>query len=389
MASGAPVPSRRGSARHALLAAVAVGARHRLVDYERRSCAGAGRSGNLGELRRAGRIWHHQHRPNGDHRRHRVIPHAIGDRPRIGRPDRHRSPRRRRHPAGQDRPHDRLQRGRRGDADNLGAGRARGDDTHPGRLQRGHPADHRHVDAQHRWRPQRGVHLPDRVHAGHRIQQLSHRPQRRPRLQRLLAGQQLSHPRNGLRPNRHCACLDVHHRINPSHRPGSTPRSERRRDPRHQHHPQPGLRTTDDNHHAGADDNHHQGGADDNHHHAGLNTNDPRPRIPATQLRDEGHDPGLDHRPRVGGPSAGNYCGRTNLRFACYTRRPGRPSDGESTQARAQYAASCRHPRHADARPAATVHRVGSAPANRRWADTRPRPLPAGPVECVVRSRAG
>ncbi len=63
-----------------------------------------------------------------------------------------------------------------------------GQDAHPRRLRRRHARHHRHVDAQHAGRPERGLHLPGRV---------AHSSPRRPaassssaaeRVQRVLAG---------------------------------------------------------------------------------------------------------------------------------------------------------------------------------------------------------
>ena len=152
-----------------------------------------------GRLRGPGRHHDHEHGPDGHHRRPRP---ASGQRDRRlpARDGQRRQARGRRcRPAGRDRPDDRVRRRRRTAVHGELAGRPRRADPHrrastgAGRsLAR---AD-RARDARRAGRPARGLHLPDPDDADHRDRQQRPARQRRPGVQRLLAGRQLRDARN-------------------------------------------------------------------------------------------------------------------------------------------------------------------------------------------------
>ena len=124
--------------------------------------------GNGGQLLGAGRLDGHQHRPHDDVRRPGPEPRLVGDR----RSARARSDARRRRGRDrrQERSDHRLQRRRLASEQRLGRDRPRGSGVPAGRSHRQQLAaaviGKRH--ARRPGQPQRGVHLPDRLHADHR-----------------------------------------------------------------------------------------------------------------------------------------------------------------------------------------------------------------------------
>ena len=141
-------------------------------------------------------------------------------------------------PAGRDRPDDRVQRRRRTAVLRGVAARRRRADAHrrrlherAGRLAR---AD-RAPDARRAGRPARGVHLPDPVDARDGDRQQRQARQRRPGVQRLLAGGQLRHARDEDRvPGQHPgADVDLGERRRDRERQAPGPQRRRDADRRH------------------------------------------------------------------------------------------------------------------------------------------------------------